>query len=362
MKAGDAEKFKEVLAQSGICADHVMPHGSYLINLGSADETVYQKSLDAIIDEVRRCHMLGVKKYNFHPGSAVNTTVEEAIERIANSINIIHKEVPDVVIVLENMAGQGNVIGSKLEELAAIIAGVQDKSRVGVCVDTAHAQGAGLDVSNPEAWEKFLDDFDKIVGAEYLCGMHLNDSKAELGSRRDLHQSIGRGRIGIECFRYIMNSPRFSNIPLILETPMVSESIYKEEIDLLYSLQRTKPGDPCELPVSSKHVTNAPAVRVSKTKTVKKVVKKTSKASDVDSDDYSTSDEDDAFNAGKKRPRATRVMRKKVETKTEVTVISTPISVVGVESSKSMQITNLATADDAVSTQGSSDSDYLDLT
>ena len=230
------DTFKRMLDESGILPKHVLPHDSYLINLGHPEEEKRQKSLDAFIDEVQRCNQLGLDRLNFHPGSHLKQ-IDEAtcLGRIAESMNRTLEVTEGVCLVLENTAGQGSNLGWKFEHLAHIIDKVEDKSRVGVCIDTCHMFTAGYDIRTKEAYEVSMAEFANIVGFEYLRGMHLNDSKPDLGSHVDRHESIGKGKIGLNAFRFIMNDPRMDDIPLILET--IDESIWAEEIRLLYSLE-----------------------------------------------------------------------------------------------------------------------------
>ena len=228
-------KFKENLKAVGIKPEHVLPHDSYLINLGSPDPEKRRKSLEAFIDEVERCYQLGLKYLNFHPGSHLRKVSEEECLRIvADSINEAISRTKEVILVIENTAGQGSNVGYRFEHIAQIIELVEDKSRIGVCLDTCHLFAAGYDIRTREAYEKTMEEFEQIVGFKYLKGMHLNDAKSQLGSRVDRHHSIGKGNIGLDAFRFIMNDPRLDNIPLILET--IDPSIWKEEIELLYSL------------------------------------------------------------------------------------------------------------------------------
>ncbi len=228
-------KFKENLKAVGIKPEHVLPHDSYLINLGSPDPEKRRKSLEAFIDEVERCYQLGLKYLNFHPGSHLRKVSEEECLRIvADSINEAISRTRDVVLVIENTAGQGSNVGYRFEHIARIIELVEDKSRIGVCLDTCHLFAAGYDIRTREAYERTMEEFDRVVGFKYLRGMHLNDAKSQLGSRVDRHHSIGKGNIGLDAFRFIMNDPRLDDIPLILET--IDPSIWKEEIELLYSL------------------------------------------------------------------------------------------------------------------------------
>ncbi len=228
-------KFKENLKAVGIKPEHVLPHDSYLINLGSPDPEKRRKSLEAFIDEVERCYQLGLKYLNFHPGSHLRkVSEEECLKIVADSINEAISRTRDVVLVIENTAGQGSNVGYRFEHIARIIELVEDKSRIGVCLDTCHLFAAGYDIRTREAYERTMEEFDRVVGFKYLRGMHLNDAKSQLGSRVDRHHSIGKGNIGLDAFRFIMNDPRLDNIPLILET--IDPSIWKEEIELLYSL------------------------------------------------------------------------------------------------------------------------------
>jgi len=241
------DKFQKALDAAGILPKHVLPHDSYLINLGHPEEEKLLKSRAAFIDELERCEALGLDRLNFHPGShlvklnkkqkedtAFVAEVENrCLDLIAESINIALDKTQGVKAVIENTAGQGTNLGYKFEHLAYIINKVEDKSRVGVCIDTCHMFTAGYDIRTREAYDKTWDDFDKIVGFEYLSGMHINDSKPPLGSRVDRHHSLGKGEIGFDAFRFIMNDERMDDIPLVLET--IDESIWKEEIALLYS-------------------------------------------------------------------------------------------------------------------------------
>jgi len=244
------DAFKENLAQSGIDPKHVLPHDSYLINLGHPEAEKLEKSREAFIDELKRCEQLGLDKLNFHPGSHLvkipkkDPMYEEklmeaelqCLDVIAESMNIAIEATKDshVKLVIENTAGQGSNLGYRFEHLAHLIDKVEDKSRVGVCLDTCHTFTAGYDLRTREAYEETMDAFGRIVGFEYLMGMHINDSKPKLGSRVDRHHSLGEGEIGWDAFRYIMNDLRMEDIPLILET--IDESIWDQEIRALYDL------------------------------------------------------------------------------------------------------------------------------
>ncbi len=241
------DKFKKALDESGILPKHVLPHDSYLINLGHPEVEKLEKSRAAFIDELERCELLGLDRLNFHPGSHLEKLTKkqkedaafiESIENrcldvIAESINIALDKTKGVKAVIENTAGQGSNLGYKFEHLARIIEQVEDKSRIGVCIDTCHMFTAGYDIRTREAYDKTWNEFGDIVGFEYLSGMHINDSKPPLGSKVDRHHSLGKGEIGLDAFRFIMNDERMNDIPLILET--IDETIWKEEIELLYS-------------------------------------------------------------------------------------------------------------------------------
>ncbi len=228
--------FGENLSAAGIAPGHVLPHDSYLINLGHPEAEGLEKSRTAFLDELQRCAQLGLPLLNFHPGSHLKRISEEAsLARVAESINWTLERSEGVTAVIENTAGQGSNLGYRFEHLALIIEQVEDKSRVGVCLDTCHTFTAGYDLRTREACEATFAEFERVVGFGYLRGMHLNDSKPELGARVDRHESIGKGKLGLEVFRYIMNDPRFDEIPMILET--VDDTLWPEEIALLYGLE-----------------------------------------------------------------------------------------------------------------------------
>ena len=227
--------FRQNMSQAGFAPEQVLPHDSYLINLGHPDKEALQKSRNAFLDEMQRCQQLGLKLLNFHPGAHLNKCSEdESLSIVADSINWALAQTESVTAVIENTAGQGTTLGYSFEHLATIIDMVEDKSRVGVCLDTCHAFTAGYDLRTSDACEATFTKFDKVVGFKYLRGMHLNDSKPDLGSRVDRHDSLGKGKLGLDVFRYIMNDPRFNTIPLVLET--IDESLWSEEIQLLYSM------------------------------------------------------------------------------------------------------------------------------
>jgi len=227
--------FKNNLKQSGILAKHILPHSSYLINLGHPDEKRRIISIDALVDEIHRCEQLGLNKLNFHPGSHLKLITElKCLDYVAKSINAAHAKTDKIILVIENTAGQGSNLGYTFEHLAYLISKIKDKKRIGVCIDTCHLFVAGYDFSTKEKYEKIWQLFDKVVGFKYLQGMHLNDSKGALGSKIDRHDSIGKGNIGLEPFGFFMQDPRFDDLPLILET--IDHQIWEQEIKYLYSL------------------------------------------------------------------------------------------------------------------------------
>jgi deoxyribonuclease IV len=231
-------KFRQNCEKSGYLPGHILPHDSYLINLGHPEAEGLGKSRAAFLDEMQRCQQLGLDRLNFHPGSHLKQIPEEECLRlIAESINMALDKTQGVTAVIENTAGQGSNLGFRFEQLRYIIDRVADKSRVGVCLDTCHTFTAGYDLLSQAGYTETFRNFDEVVGFNYLKGLHLNDSKKELGSRVDRHNSIGEGFLGKEVFSRIMNDPRFDNLPLILETP--EESLWEAEIKLLYSFVKS---------------------------------------------------------------------------------------------------------------------------
>ena len=228
-------RFKENCKRLGFDPEYILPHDSYLINLGHPEQEALEKSRSAFLDEMQRCEQLGLCYLNFHPGSHLNKMdPDHCLERIAESINWVLDQTAGVMAVIENTAGQGTNMGYQFEHLARIIENVQDKSRIGVCLDTCHTYSAGYDIKTAEAFENTLQKFDALVGISFLKAMHLNDSKKAFGSRVDRHESLGKGSLGLEPFKFIMNDPRFDQIPMVLETP--DPSIWADEIKLLYGL------------------------------------------------------------------------------------------------------------------------------
>jgi len=244
------DAFHVNLEKSGVLPKHILPHDSYLINLGHPEIEKLEKSRDAFIDELERCRILGLDRLNFHPGSHLTKISKKdpeyhdklmqaelgCLDVIAESLNRAIEATQDsnVKLVIENTAGQGSNLGYKFEHLAHIIDKVEDKSRVGVCIDTCHMFTAGYDIRTRETYDETWNSFDKVVGREYLMGMHINDSKPKLGSRVDRHDSLGQGEIGWDAFKFIMNDSRMDDIPLVLET--IDESIWAQEISALYAL------------------------------------------------------------------------------------------------------------------------------
>ena len=238
LSAEEIEAFRTNCRRAAYGPAQVLAHDSYLINLGHPEPEPLAKSRAAFLTEMRRCAALGIRLLNFHPGSHLRLSSEEdTLARIAESIDIALAETEGVTAVIENTAGQGSNLGCRFEQLARIIELVRARDRVGVCLDTAHAFAAGYDLRTPEAFDRTLTTFDRIVGFQYLRGVHLNDSKAEFGSRVDRHAPIGKGKLGLAPFRLIMNDARFDGIPLILETP--ESERWAEEIRLLHALMET---------------------------------------------------------------------------------------------------------------------------
>ena len=228
------ELFKQRCSELGYSPKQILPHDSYLINLGHPEKDALTKSREAFLDEIQRCEQLGLDRLNFHPGAHLNLIdIDGCLRIISDSINYALNITKGVIAVIENTAGQGSSVGHKFEHIAQIIEYVEDKSRVGVCIDTCHSFAAGYNLSTPEEFKKVFDHFDKVIGFRYLKGMHLNDTKKGLASHVDRHESLGKGVLGEESFRLLMSDSRFDDIPLILETP--DESIWAEEIERLKS-------------------------------------------------------------------------------------------------------------------------------
>ncbi|MDA3955209.1 deoxyribonuclease IV [Oceanispirochaeta sp.] len=226
------QKFTINMKEGGFTADAVLPHDSYLINLGHPEIEKLEKSRAAFLDEVQRVEQLGLKYLNFHPGSHLKTIEpKDCLDRIAESINITIDQTEQAVLLIENTAGQGSNMGSRFEEIARIIEGVKDQSRVAVCLDTCHLFAAGYDLRTEETRTKTWADFDRLIGFDFLKGMHLNDAKSTFESHLDRHHSLGQGNIGWEAFEQIAGDPRFNGIPLVLET--IDEKLWPEEVSKL---------------------------------------------------------------------------------------------------------------------------------
>lgn len=234
LTARSIELFKENCKRGGFSPEYILPHDSYLINLGNPDEEALQKSRAAFIDEMQRCEQLGLTMLNFHPGSHLKKiSVEQCLDEIAANINLALTKTAGVTAVIENTAGQGSNVGNKFEEIRYIIDRIEDKSRVGVCIDTCHTYSAGYDIVGD--YDGVFAEFERVIGLEYLRAIHLNDTKKPLSSRVDRHETLGDGLLGVDFFKKLMKDSRFDNIPIILETP--DESRWAEEIALLRSFE-----------------------------------------------------------------------------------------------------------------------------
>ncbi|MBQ9694511.1 MAG: deoxyribonuclease IV [Kiritimatiellae bacterium] len=237
LAAADAQRFVADLQKAAYTAAQVLPHAGYLINLANPDPEMHQKSMGSFLDELHRCEALGLDRLNLHPGSHLNKlSVEAACDRVAESINHALSETQGVTVVIENTAGQGAYLGSKPEELQRIISGVADQSRIGFCIDTAHTFAAGYDLREEKGFERFFDELESRIGLRFLRGMHLNDSKTDLASHHDRHESLGKGYLGWGVFERIVTDARFENVPLILETP--DDTLWADEIAHLLNVVR----------------------------------------------------------------------------------------------------------------------------
>ncbi|MBR3435323.1 MAG: deoxyribonuclease IV [Bacteroidales bacterium] len=231
----EINSFRSLLAERGFEPQYVLPHDSYLINLGSPDDEILTKSQNAFLDEMKRAEQLGLTMLNFHPGSHLNKiSEEECLDQIAREINAALSQTKGVTAVIENTAGQGTNLGWRFEHIRRIIDGIDDKSRVGVCIDTCHTLAAGYDLSTEMGYQFCFDEFESIIGFQFLRAIHLNDSKKNAGSHVDRHETLGNGFLGKEFFSRFMNDPRFDNMPIILETP--EPSLWAQEIEWLRSL------------------------------------------------------------------------------------------------------------------------------
>lgn len=232
LASADVADFATAMQRAPYQAQQILPHAGYLINLANPDPEMHEKSMGSFLDELHRCEVLGLDRLNLHPGSHLKKlSVEAACDRVAESINRALAETTGVTVVIENTAGQGAYLGSKPEELQRIIAGVNDKTRIGFCIDTAHTFAAGYDLRDESIFEAFFGELENRIGLNYLRGMHLNDSKSALASHHDRHESLGKGHIGWPLFERIARDARFENIPLIIETP--DDALWPEEIQHL---------------------------------------------------------------------------------------------------------------------------------
>lgn len=232
----EAELWHKTLQETGL--QKIMSHDSYLINLGSSDKEALHKSRKTFKEELERCHKLKISFLNFHPGAALARSVEECLDTISESLLELESlaDQGSTRLLLEATAGQGSSVGHRFEHLAYVIDRVGKKIPVGVCIDTCHIFSAGYDIRTKKGWEEVLQEFDKIVGLKHLYAFHVNDSMKPLGARRDRHASLGKGEIGIECFKVMMTHPLMREIPKYLETP--DTAIWKDEIAMLRDFAR----------------------------------------------------------------------------------------------------------------------------
>ncbi len=231
----EIDDFKENCRLGGFAPEIILPHDNFLINLGCPDAQKLHLSRKSFLEEMQRCEQLGLTMLNFHPGSHLNEVDEEkCLDTIAESINLTLEQTEGVTAVIESTAGQGSNLGWKFEQIAHIIDKVEDKTRVGVCVDTCHTYSAGYDLADEDNYRKTWQEFDDVIGASYLKAIHLNDDLRKLGSRIDRHAEIGKGTLGIDFFRRLVNDPRFDNMPIILETP--NPAVWPQEIKMLYQM------------------------------------------------------------------------------------------------------------------------------
>ncbi|KAH8824373.1 xylose isomerase-like protein [Flagelloscypha sp. PMI_526] len=289
------QAFKDALKEHNYSPSLILPHGSYLVNLGNPDAEKRAKSYTCFLDDLKRCEQLGLELYNFHPGSTVGgSTPDASMACIAEAVNNAQEATSSIVILLETMAGAGNIIGSKLEDIAEIIKQVKNKERVGVCVDTCHSHAAGYDITTLEGWNNFCEEFDSKIGLKYLRAMHLNDSKTPCGSKKDRHENIGFGSLGALAFHHILRDPRTQGIPLILETPTNEHfDVWTKEVQLLNGLSELPlEGDTVEAQrnalVESVGASVAAAAKANPKpakKAAKRKVKKAGQSSDEDEDE-----------------------------------------------------------------------------
>ncbi len=230
----EAELFKKNMKECGYNPENVLPHAGYLINVANPEKENRDKSISALLDESERCEKLGLTYLNFHPGSYLTLGEKEGIKFVSEALNEVIAKSRNLIFVIENTAGQGTNLGNKFEQIAEMIAGVQDKSRVGVCIDTCHTFAAGYNIAGETGYSEVMKQLESIIGIKYLKGIHLNDSKTEFGSRKDRHESLGKGSMGAGFLKILANDKNLDNIPIILETP--NEEIWSEEIKMMYGL------------------------------------------------------------------------------------------------------------------------------
>lgn len=228
----DVNLWKKAVEETGI--EKVMSHDSYLINLGSPDLAILEKSRKAIREEIERCHLFGVSFLNFHPGAATKGSTEECLDTIAQSLLELEEFAAkgETKLLLETTAGQGTSVGHQFEQIGYILKKILHKIPVGVCIDTCHIFAAGYDIRTPDGWKKTLHQFDSAIGLKHLSAFHVNDSQKDLGSRVDRHASLGEGKIGMDAFRFLMTDPHTRDLPKYLETPD-GPAVWKKEIALL---------------------------------------------------------------------------------------------------------------------------------
>uniref|UniRef100_A0A915DC24 Xylose isomerase-like TIM barrel domain-containing protein n=1 Tax=Ditylenchus dipsaci TaxID=166011 RepID=A0A915DC24_9BILA len=238
MEESAVEAWNEAIKATGFSLDQIIPHGSYLMNPGSPEAEKLGKTREAMLDECQRCERLGIKMYNFHPGSSVGkSTRKDCLKTVAETIDYIHSNTDFITLVVETMAGSGHTVGGTFQDLSTIIDQVADKKRVGVCIDTCHIFASGYDLRTQKEYDKTMDAFHKEVDFKYLKAVHLNDSKEALFSCKDRHANIGKGQLGLISFSFLMNDRRFDSIPMVLETP---EGSYPHEMKELYQLQNKR--------------------------------------------------------------------------------------------------------------------------
>jgi len=218
IEQNEVELYNKAKKESSIKS--IIAHAGYLINIGSSNKATAEKSVQSLTEELNRCYLLDIKYLVLHPGSKQESSEKECLDLIAQRINSIFEVTKQTSILLENMAGQGNSVAYKFEQLQYIISKIEDKKRIGICFDTCHAFAAGYNFSTQEGYNKVFEEFDKIIGIDLLKAMHINESKKAAGSKVDRHANLTKGEIGMTAFELIFKDERFKNIPKILETPV----------------------------------------------------------------------------------------------------------------------------------------------